>query len=329
MNNRGTKRHIVLTGATGNTGRVIAKELGRRGVPFVAMARNETSRAQLATQGIETVLGDFYDPPSMVRALEGAKKAYLVCSPDHLLVPRETAFITVAKQAGVRHIVKCSAYLAGVDAETRILRSHGIIERALLDSGLDYTIIRPHGFMQTFTLASWDLLQKVGVITFPGGSGGLPFVDVRDVATVGVKALTEPGHTGKVYDVTGPETLTFYQMAEILERVLGRPVTYLPGSEALFTLILLLMGVTVAPREHLIKIARVIRDHQLEKVHPTLQELGIQPTTYEQFVRDLVAGRTGRRNPFQMPETLAFKMLRAVIPVMMQLRLRLSGRSRH
>ena len=328
MNMYRMKQHIVLTGATGNTGQVIAEKLKRRGVPFVAMARSEKSRAKLAASDIDVVPGDFDDPPSMVGALEGAEKAYLVCTPDQLLVPRETAFIAVAKQAGIRHIVKCSAYLAGVDAETGNLRSHGIIERALVDSGLDYTIIRPHGFMQTITLMSWGMVQKAGVMTFPGGNGGLPLVDVRDVAAVGVKALTEPGHAGKVYDVTGPESLTFYQMAEILERVLGRPVTYLPGSEAPFKLMLLLMGVTATPREHTIKAMRMVRDHRVEKVHPTLEELGIQPTTYEQFVRDLVAGHTGGGNSFQPPDTLVFKMLDTVMPVMMRLSLRLSGRSR-
>ncbi|MEN8240613.1 MAG: SDR family oxidoreductase [Chloroflexota bacterium] len=327
MNKTGKKQHIVLTGATGNTGQVIAEELKRRGVPFVAMVRSEKNRMKLAASDIEVVDGDFDDPASMARALEGAEKAYLVCTPDHLLVPRETAFIAAARQAGVRHIVKCSAYLAGIDAETGNLRAHGIIERELVNSGLGYTIIRPHGFMQTFTLMSWDMLQKAGVISFPGGEGGLPLVDVRDVAEVGVKALTEPGHTGKIYDVTGPESLTFYQMAEILERVLGRPITYLPGSEAPFRVILRLMGVTATPREHTIKIARMIRAHQVEKVHPTLQELGIQPITYEQFVGDLVAGRTGGGNSFQPPDTLIVKMLGVLMPVMMRLALRFSGRS--
>ena len=71
-------QHIVLTGATGNTGQVIAQECKRRGLPFVAMVRSEASRAKLAAAGIETVAGDFDDPPSLERALEGAEKVYLV-----------------------------------------------------------------------------------------------------------------------------------------------------------------------------------------------------------------------------------------------------------
>jgi uncharacterized protein YbjT (DUF2867 family) len=96
------KNHIVLTGATGNTGQVIAQELKRRGVPFTAMARSGKNRARLLSAGIEAVHGDFDDPASMVRALEGAEKAYLCCTPDHLLGPRETAFIRPSPSAGTQ-----------------------------------------------------------------------------------------------------------------------------------------------------------------------------------------------------------------------------------
>ena len=196
------------------------------------MVHSEARRAQLAALSVPSVVGNFDDSASLERALEGAEKAYLVCTPDEKLVARETAFIHAAKKVGIRHIVKCSAYLAAIDGETQNPRSHGIIEKTLIDSGLAYTIIRPHGYMQTFTLFAWDMIQKAGVISLPAGDGKIPLVDVRNVAAVAVKALTEPGHEGKIYDVTGPEALDTYQVAEILERVLGHPVTYLPSAEA-------------------------------------------------------------------------------------------------
>lgn len=321
-------QQIVITGATGNTGQVIVGEFQRRGVPFVALARSATNRAALARAGVATVAGDFDDPASLVRALQGATMAYLVCTPDERLIPREMAFIAAAREAGVRRIVKCSAYWAGVDAATQNLRAHGVIERALVESGLEYTIIRPHGFMQTFTLFGWDLIQKAGVLSLPAGDGALPLVDVRDVAMVAVRALTEPGHVGKVYDVTGAEALTMYQVAEILGRVLGRPVTYLPGDERQFLWVMSLLGVPATPREHAMTIFRFQREHRLEQVLPTLQDLGITPIRYEQFVRDLVAGRTGGGNSFRPPDTLVFRLLSVMMPVMMRLRLRLGGRDR-
>jgi uncharacterized protein YbjT (DUF2867 family) len=316
---------IVLTGATGNTGEVIATLLKQRGVPFVALAHSAKRQAQLEGAGIRSVVGDFDDPASLERALAGADKAYLVCTPDEKLIQRETAFIRAAQKVGVRHIVKCSAYLAGLDAETQNLRSHGVIEQALIESGLDYTIIRPHGFMQTFTLFAWDMIEKAHVIALPGGEGKLPLVDVRNVAQIAVKALTEPGHAGKAYDVTGPEALSFYDVAAILQRVLGHPVTYLPGKEAQLKMVMSVLGVPPTPTEHTLKIFRMQREGRIDRVHTTVQDLGLQPITYDQFVRDLVAGRTGGGNSFQPPDTLLVRLLNASMPVMLKLQLRISG----
>lgn len=305
---------ILLTGATGNTGQVIAEELTRRGVPFVAMTRSASSRARLDALGIPSIGADFDDPVSLDRALRGVEKAYLVCTPDEKLIPREVAFIDAAKRAGVRHIVKCSAFFAGLDAPTQNLRSHGEIERQLIASGIDYTILRPNGFMQTFTHFGWDLIEKAGVMSMPAGDGGIPLVDVRDVAAAAIKALTEPGHVGKIYDLSGPEALTMYQAAEILQRALGRPVTYIPGTERQMAAVSWLLGVPRVPAEHVIKIFRMLREHRFEETLPTLRELGISPTTYEQFVADLVSGRTGGGNSFQPPDTMFARALGRVMP---------------
>ncbi len=317
--------YIVLTGATGNTGQVIAAELKQRGVPFVAMVHSEARRAQLAVLRVPSVVGDFDDAASLECALEGAEKAYLVCTPDEKLIPRETAFIRAAQKVGVRHIVKCSAYWAATDSESPNLRAHGHIEKMLIDSGMAYTIIRPHGYMQTFTSFVWDTVQRAGVISLPGGDGKMPMVDVRDVAAVAVKALTEPGHEGKIYDVTGPEAFDYYHMAAALERALGFPVTYLPGGESSLKMVMSVMGVPPAPTEHVVKIFRMQREYKLERVHTTLQELGIQPITYEQFVHDLVAGCTGGGSSFQPPDTFKVKLFNAMMPFMMRLQLALNG----
>ena len=317
---------VLLTGATGNTGQVVAEELRRMGVPVVGMARSSKNRERLEAQGIRTVHGDFDDPESLTRGLAGVKRAYLVCTPDEKLVARESAFVRAAKKAGVEHVVKCSAYMADEEGETKNLRSHGVIERELMGSGMKYTIVRPHGFMQTFTLFAWDMIQKAGVITNPTGAGAMPLVDVRDVAKVVVKAFTEPGHENKVYDVTGPEALTGYRMAQILENVLSRPVTYLPADPRQFEWILSVLGVPETPREHVVKIMKMTREHRLEQVHDTLEKLGIRPITYEEYLRDQVAGRTGGGNSFEAPSGAVVKVMGAVMPTVMNLRFRLFGR---
>jgi uncharacterized protein YbjT (DUF2867 family) len=319
---------ILLTGATGNTGQVVAERLRERGFPVVGLVRSEARKRELATRGIDSRMGDFDDQRSLIRALEGIEVAYLVCTPDELLIPREVAFIRAAKQAGVRRIVKCSAFWADLTAPTQNLRAHGAIEAELIRSGLEFTIVRPHGFMQSFTLFSWAMIEKAGAMSMPAGDGGIPLIDVRDVAEVAVRALVDPGHLGKIYDLTGPEVLTMYQQAAILERVLGRPITYVPSDEAQLMRIMKLLGVPAVPVEHVIKIFRLQREHAMESTTPTLRELGITPITYEQFARDLLAGKTGGGNSFEPPRTPLIRVLDAVMPIAMRAYLRIRGRDR-
>ncbi|HMU38052.1 MAG TPA: SDR family oxidoreductase [Pseudomonadota bacterium] len=311
---------ILVTGASGNTGRAVAEELQRQGVPFVAMTHSSTNMARFKAQGIDVIFGDFDAPETLRSALSGTKKAYLVCTPDEKLVRRETAFIRAASEAGVEHVVMCSAYLSGVDAETQNLRSHGVIENILKTSGMAYTIIRPVGFMQTFTLFVWDMVQRAGAISLPAGDGGMALVDTRDVAMIAVKALTESGHEGKVYDVTGPESLSPGQQADILGRVLGRKIHYLPMEGSGLSRVMSVLGVPVTPAEHVIKIFRMQREHRLEVVLHTQRDLGIVPTTYEQFVHDYVAGRTQGGNSFEPLDTLFVRAFNQI--AMLALRVR-------
>jgi uncharacterized protein YbjT (DUF2867 family) len=312
---------ILLTGATGNTGAVIADRLAERGVPFVALVRSDANRDKLAARGIASVHGDFDDPASLGPALQGVERAYLVSTPDETLVRRESAFIEACAAAGVKRVVKCSAYLSDLDSDSPNLRSHALIEKALAESGMEWTSIRPHGYMQTFTLFSWDMIRKAGVVSMPHGDGAMPLVDVRDVAEVAVKALVEDGHSGRIYDVTGPEALTMWDMAETLEKVLGKPITYIDGDVKTVDRVMKILGVPQTPRDHVMVIANLVRAHKLDTVHSTLADLGIRPTTYEEFLRDLVAGRTGGGNSFQPPDTLQVRLLTAAMPWMMRARL--------
>lgn len=317
---------IVVTGATGNTGSVLAEKLAQRGVPFVAMARSERNRNALRARGIDVVAGDFDDEPGMERALRGAEKAYLVCTPDERMTARETAFLRAAKRAGVKHVVKCSAYRAEAGSASHTLRAHAAVERGLEASGLEWTVLRPHGFMQTLTLFSWDLIREVGVVSAPHGDGKMPVVDVRDVAEAAARVLTEPGHAGKRYDLTGPEALSMWDLAETLERVLGRPVSYLEGDARTMSVALRVLGVTANSRQHVEAIARMVRSRELETVHGDLRALGVEPTTYERFVRDLVAGRTGGGNSYEPPNGRAARVLGRALPLVMRAQIALRGR---
>ncbi|MFO7563676.1 MAG: SDR family oxidoreductase [Enhygromyxa sp.] len=317
---------ILLTGATGNTGRVVAEGLRERGHAFVGLVRSEARRRQLEAADVDTVMGDFDDPRGLVSALRGFETAYLVCTPDELLIPREVAFIRAAREAGVRRIVKCSAFAADLLAPTQNLRAHAAIEAELIHSGLEYTIIRPHGFMQSFTLFNWPMIEKVGVISLPAGDGRMPLIDVRDVAEVVVRALTEPEHVGKIYDLTGPEAIDMYEQAATFARHLGRPIRYIPGQDWQLLMLMKLLGVPPTPTEHVIKVFRMQREHAF---HPTttLAELGITPITFDQFVVDYLAGRTGGGNSFEPPAGAVGKAIDLLTTAAMKLDLRRRGGS--
>ena len=317
---------LLLTGIRGNTGRVIAEELLARNIPFRAMTHSRRYLAEYQSRGMHGVFGDFDAPESLGRALEGVEKAYLVCTPDEKLVRRETAFIAAAKKAGVKHVVMCSAFMSGENAPTQNLRSHGVIEKALVESGITYTIIRPIGFMQTFTMFLWDMVEKADVISMPTGDGGMAYVDVRNVAQVGIKALLEPGHENKTYDLTGPQSLSNYDLAEILSGVLGREIICLPGNEKDLLGVMAVLGVPETPTEHVVKIFRLQREKKIEMVLPTLQELGIRPIPYREFAEDYVAGRTTGGNSFAVPDTLGIRAFNFIGVQLMRLRVALAKR---
>ena len=270
-------------------------------------------------------MGDFDDPPSLAAALAGVEVAYLVCTPDARMMSREVGFIRAARRAGVRHIVKCSAFGADLLGPSQILRAHATIEAELAQSGLSYTVVRPHGFMQTFTLLSRPMIEKAGAISLPGGDGGIPLIDLRDVAEVVIRALTEDGHDKQIYDVTGPEILSLHAQAEVLSNELGRPIHYIPGHEWQLVMMMRLLGVPPYTSEHALVVFDLQRRGLWELTTTTLHDLGIKPRTYSEFVSDLFAGRTGGGSSFEPPRSSLNTLIDAVMPPAMKLYLRMSG----
>ena len=153
---------ILVTGPTGNTGSLVVELLRDKGVPFVCMARRQTALRELRSRGLNAVCGDFDKPETLPETVAGITKAYLTCTPDDRLVQREGNFINAAKAAGVSHIVKLSGILAAPDAPTPILRFHGEVEAMLRQSGVGFTMVRPHGFMQTLYFMSQATISSAG-----------------------------------------------------------------------------------------------------------------------------------------------------------------------
>jgi uncharacterized protein YbjT (DUF2867 family) len=318
---------ILLTGFTGNTGGQVAAQLAAAGVPFKVMVRSDAARARAEALGYTAVHGDFDRRISLEQALrEGFEKAYLVCTPDERTVERECNFIDAARAAGVRRVVKLSAFLSDLGSESPNLRAHARIEKHLAESGMEWTVVRPHGFMQTFVLISLDFVRGVGAYVHAAGDGGMPLVDVRDLGKVGFKCLTEDGHHGKIYSVTGPENVSFARQAEILGQAFGRPVTYVKGDELGQRIAMKVMGVAPQSVEHVEVIMRWVRERKMEEATTTLADLGIRPTTFAAFAADLAAGRTGGGSSFEPPTGLAVTLLNGAMTAALKARFAILGR---
>ncbi|MFI5500165.1 NAD(P)H-binding protein [Nocardia asteroides] len=211
---------ILVTGATGKVGRAAVGQLVAAGVGVRALVRRPET-ADLPP-GVDVATGDLSNPASVDAALDGVDGVFLVWP---TLFADEAAPAVVRKLADrVRHVVYLSAI--GADEETGgILGSHGLLERLVRESGVGHTFVRGGGFAGN-DLGWAASVRTEAVVREHYDEWARSVVHERDLAAVGVRALTAPGHLGAVYEVTGPEALTAPERTRILGEVLGVPVRF-------------------------------------------------------------------------------------------------------
>lgn len=216
---------ILVTGATGTTGSATLQYLKVKGANVRAMTRDRAHAAGFETRGIPAVVADFGDPAALAKALEGIEKAFLVHPPSPEISQHEKAFIHAAKKAGVKKIVKVSIIGADPHGALHLARWHAEVESCLKSSGLAYTILRPHSFLQNL-LANVATIQHEGAIYSDNGDAKIPLIDARDIGAVAAAALTEEGHDGKVYHLTGPAAVSFREVAQAVGKAIGKEIQY-------------------------------------------------------------------------------------------------------
>jgi len=218
---------LLVTGATGKIGREVVRQLSGAGVPARALVRDR-QKAAFPLPGIELVVGDFRKPRTLDAALEGVDRVFLLSPADPLQVEMQGNVIEAAKRAGVQLIVKISVG-GGPDASTQIGRWHWATEKQLEASRIPFTLLRPNLFMQD-TLAFAPSIAATGAFRLPMDDGRVSVIDTRDIAAVAVCALTLPGHARKIYDLTGPEAISFETMAQEISQATGSKVAYVDVS---------------------------------------------------------------------------------------------------
>lgn len=274
---------ILITGASGNVGKEVLKQVGETGVR-VRAAFQSVAKAATAPSGVDIVTMDYTQPETVRAALKGVERVFLVGPPAQNLVALERQAMDEIKRSGVRQVVKLSAM--GGKAST-FPRQHAESEAYIQASGVAHTFIRPNGFMQNFVIYNAGTINTENAFYGCQADGKVSHVDLRDVVAVAVKALTEDGHENRTYTLTGPAALTNAEVAQILSDDLGREIRYVDLPPAQFKQALLAAGVPEWSADALIDLQRLYREGGASAVTSEIEQvLQRKPTSFEQFSRD-------------------------------------------
>ncbi len=285
---------ILITSAPGNNANAVIRELTEAGVRVRALLRNPNSAGEIKGPLVEVAVGDFLNPASLDAALRGVEKAFLIPPTDPRSVEMQVNFIRAAKRAGTRHVVKLSVNGADVNSPVRVARWHAEGEKELEASGIPFTHLRPNAFMQNL-LGLAPTIVSQGEFYQPAADGKVSHIDVRDIAAVAAQALTENGHQGKTYVITGPEALSYDEVARKLSTALGRPVKYVNITPEDFKKSLLGWGIPEYMADGLNEFFAAIRAGYCAVVTNTVEEVAKRkPISFDDFVHDFAEAFTAR-----------------------------------
>jgi uncharacterized protein YbjT (DUF2867 family) len=272
--NKNQKNLTLVLGGTGKTGRRVAEQLKAMGVPTRIGSRSATPPF------------DWDAPATWTAAVQDVKAVYVTYAPDLAVAaapPAIRAFSELAVKSGVQRLVLLSGR-----GEEEAQRCEQIVQNA----GADWTILRASWFNQNFSEGAFQELVLGGVVALPAGPVGEPFVDVDDIAAVAVAALTEEGHAGQLYELTGPRLLTFTEAVDEIATASGRDVRYQQIPSDVFTTALAEQNVPTDTVELLNYLFTTVLDGRNAYLTDGVQRaLGRQPRDFSDYAR--VAAASG------------------------------------
>ena len=284
---------ILVIGATGKIGKDVVTGLRAKGEQVRAMVRHTEQAPAAPEPGVEHVTGSLENQASVIAALQGIEKAFLLSSEEAGMPDLHGSFAAAAKDAGVRHLVRLSILPANPDAPIPLAKWHGEADRSVMEAGVPYTILRPSYFMQN-NLGGAATIVSDGTIYSGMGEGKVGHIDTRDIAEVAVAVLTSQGHEGESYVLTGPEVLSMAEVAARLSAALGKTIEYvnLPPDEIKARMVS--TGMPDWRADVWVKLAGMISLGIANKVTPAVKDvLGREPRSIDQFAKDFAPALKG------------------------------------
>jgi uncharacterized protein YbjT (DUF2867 family) len=277
---------ILVIGATGTIGMTVCELLKAENADFTALVRNEEKAKSFASIGMKTVTGDLSDMDSLMKAMNGIDKLFLlsVTSPDLPKLQGNAA--RVAKEQGVRHIVKISVRGAATDADFNIGRFHGQVEEEIRELGIPFTFLQPHSFLQNLFFDRQTIVEQDAIYSSMG-DGKIPMIDTRDIAAVAVTNLLRDGHIGKSYVLTGPEAISYHDIVNELSKALDRKIKYISQTPEAGHKAMLSAGMPDWLVDDMTHLNKIYGANKASEVSPAVEQiLGRKPLTLQKFIRD-------------------------------------------
>jgi len=278
-----TNGRVLVIGGTGKTGRDLVRLLVEGGVPVRAASRHPVKGAGDMAEAVEF---DWARPETHAPVLEGVGSLYVV--PPALVVDASgqvVPFLQRAVDGGVRRIVHLS--VMGVDAASEELGLRKI-ERAVMGSGVEWTILRPNWFMQNFSESFFlpNIVER-GELLAPTGDAAVSFIDARDIAAVAAAALVEEGHDGVGYALTGGRALTFGDAAGVIGEAAGREVHHVDVAPEAMRRVMVEEGMPGDYADMMMGLFGGIRAGRTAAVDGSVERvLGRPPISFADYVRN-------------------------------------------
>lgn len=280
---------ICITGASGTVGSEVIRQLESAKVSFRGAYFSDQSAQAARARGIEAVIIDYHRPETLRAAFAGCDKLFLLGPnlPNQSELERNA--VEAAMAASVQHIVKQS--VMGAAEETYSLaKIHRPVEKALESSGLAWTFLRPNSFMQNVVTFMGNTIRAESAFYSASGEASISHVDVRDIAAVAVKALTAPDHEGRTYTLTGPEALTYDELAAELSKALGRPISHINLSPSDLKHGMLAEGIPEEIADRMLDLERYFREGHASRVTQDVKRVtGREPRRYADYICETAA----------------------------------------